>query len=35
VFGVGVQRKINKGDYNIGVQVQNNGTTSLTVGKDF
>lgn len=35
VFGVGVQRKINDGDYNIGIQVQNNGTTSLTVGKDF
>lgn len=35
VFGVGIQRKINDGDYNIGVQVQNNGTTSLSLGHDF
>jgi len=35
VFGVGIQRKINDGDYNVGVQVQNNGTTSLTFGTDF
>ena len=35
VFGIGIQRKINKGKYNIGVQLQNNGTTSLTVGQDF
>ena len=35
VFGVGIQRKINKGDYNVGLQIQNNGTTSLSVGQDF
>jgi hypothetical protein len=35
VFGVGIQRKINDGDYNIGIQLQNNGTTSLSLGHDF
>lgn len=34
VGGVGYQRKINQ-DVNVGVQVQTNGTTSLSIGTDF
>jgi hypothetical protein len=34
VGGVGVQRKLNN-KVNVGVQVQSNGTTSLSVGHDF
>lgn len=34
VGGVGYQRKVNE-DVNVGVQVQTNGTTSLSVGTDF
>ena len=34
VGGIGVQRKLNN-EVNIGVQVQSNGTSSLSVGHDF
>lgn len=35
IFGIGFQRKIDNGDYSVGIQVQNNGTSSLTLGYDF
>lgn len=35
VGGIGYQRKVGDGDVNVGVQVQTNGTTSLSLGTDF
>jgi hypothetical protein len=34
VFGLGYQRKVND-DFNLGIVIQNNQTTSFTLGKDF
>jgi hypothetical protein len=34
VFGVGYQRKVND-DFNLGIIIQNNQTTSFSLGKDF
>ena len=34
VFGLGYQRKVNDG-FSLGLQIQNNKTTSFSLGKDF
>lgn len=34
VFGLGYQRKVND-DFNLGIIIQNNQTTSFSLGKDF
>lgn len=34
VFGLGYQRKVNN-DFNLGIIIQNNQTTSFSLGKDF